>query len=131
MKPIKVTSGLCIATSALTLITGILAMFNTNRSHYAMFALFSMLRHGTIIGFIGNLLGIVLMGGGFLAMGYYALKMQRIPNYSRQAFIYSCLVSILAVISLICSIAAHTFNFGDIIFTLLPIAHLFLIFREK
>ena len=124
-KALKVTSFLCIGVAALAVIFGIVAITSANRSFFVGFAMFNVITSGGFMGFIGNLLGIVMTFASFGLMGYSSLR-----GKDKNALIWTLIAIIMAVISLVIVLIARRASFGDIIITLLPIAHLFLIFKN-
>lgn len=87
--------------------------------------MFNVIKRGTFMGFIGNLIGIVLTFASFGLMGFYSLK-----GKDKNALIWSLIAIIMSVISLVIVLLGKTASFGDFIITLLPMAHLFLIFKN-
>ncbi len=124
-KALKVTSVFCLLVAALAVIFGVIAMFSAKHSLFLGFAMFGVLSQGTFMGFIGNLVGILLTFASFGLMGFYTLT-----GKDKKAFIWSVVAVVLSIISLIIVIIGRKFTFGDLIITLLPIAHLFLIFKN-
>lgn len=124
-KALKVSSYLCLGVAALAVIFGIIALTTSNRSFFVGYALFNVIKRGTFMGFIGNLIGIVMTFASFGLMGYYSLK-----GKDKNALIWSLIAIIMAVISLVIVLLGRYASFGDFIITALPIAHLFLIFKN-
>ncbi len=124
-KALKVTSYLCLAVAVLAVIFGIVAMTSANHSFFVGYAMFNVIKRGTFMGFIGNLIGIVLTFASFGLMGFYSLK-----GKDKNALIWSLIAIIMSVISLVIVLLGKTASFGDFIITLLPMAHLFLIFKN-
>lgn len=124
-KALRVTSVLCMLVAVLAVIFGAVALFSAKRSFFVGFAMFSVIRQGTFMGFIGNLVGILLTFASFGFMGFYTLT-----GKDKKALIWSAAAAVMALISLIIVIIGRRFSFGDLIITLLPIAHLFLIFKN-
>lgn len=124
-KALKVTSFLCLAVAVLAVIFGVVAMTTSNRSFFVGYAVFNVIRSGTFMGFIGNLIGIVMTFASFGLMGFYALK-----GKDKNALIWSLVAVIMSVISLVIVLIGRNASFGDFIITALPIAHLFLIFKN-
>lgn len=124
-KAIKVTSYLCLGVAVLAVIFGIIAMTTANRSLFVGYAIFNVVQSGTFMGFIGNLIGIVLTFVSFGLMGFYTLK-----GKDKNALIWSLVAVIMSVISLVIVLIGRNASFGDILITLLPIAHLFLIIKN-
>lgn len=124
-KALKVTSYLCLTVAVLAVIFGIVAMTSANHSFFVGYAMFNVIKKGTFMGFIGNLIGIVLTFASFGLMGFYSLK-----GKDKNALIWSLIAIIMSVISLVIVLLGKTASFGDFIITLLPMAHLFLIFKN-
>lgn len=124
-KALKVTSFLCLLVAALSVIFGIVALTSANRSFFVGFAMFNVIRQGTFMGFIGNLIGMALTFASFGLMGFYSLK-----GKDKNALIWSLIAIIMAVISLVIVLIGRMVSFGDIIITLLPVIHVFLIFKN-
>ena len=122
---LKVTSFLCLAVAALAVIFGIIAITSANHSLFVGFAMFNIVKKGTFMGFIGNLLGIVVTFASFALMGFYTLK-----GNDKKALIWSLVAVLMAAISMVIVLIGGNATFGDFIVTLLPIAHLFLIFKN-
>ncbi|MCM1164908.1 MAG: hypothetical protein NC299_04430 [Lachnospiraceae bacterium] len=124
-KALKVTSYLSLLVAVLSVIFGAVALLSSNRSFFVGFAMFSVIRQGTFMGFIGNLIGMALTFASFGLMGFYSLK-----GKDKNALIWTLIAIIMAVISLVIVLLSRKFSFGDLIITLLPAAHLFLIFKN-
>ena len=101
------------------------------KTYFMGFAMFSMIRSGSFMGYIGNLLGMLITAVAFAAMAFYglALTVARKESARRPALISGALVALLALVSLVFSIANHRFNFGDIIMVLFPAVFLFCIIQ--
>lgn len=127
-KLIDITSLLCGLTAIVSLIFGIRVL--TGHGYFIGLALFSMTRQGTVFGFIGNIIGIAVTCGGFGAMGFYGLTSSRSASSRKNAFIWGLVMSAVCLVSLVCSIFAGSFNFGDIIFLALPLIYTYGIFKS-
>lgn len=127
-KIIKITSLLSGAVALISLILGIYVL--TGHGRYMTFALFSMVRRGTVMGFIGNLVSMVFTVIGFGNVCWYGLKFLKSPSESKSAFIWGCVMSILCFISLICSCIGHRFNFGDVVMLAVPVLYTIGIMKE-
>lgn len=95
------------------------------------FAMFSMMQNGSFMGYIGNLLGMLVTAAAFAAMCLYGLSLT-VANKEKArkpALISGFIVAILALVSLIFSIAGHRFSFGDVIMLLFPAAFMFCIIQ--
>ena len=124
-KALKVTSFLCLLVAVLSVIFGIVTLTSANRSFFVGFAMFNFITSGTFMGFIGNLIGMALTFASFGLMGFYSLK-----GKDKNALIWSLIAIVMAVISLVIVLIGKMMSFGDIIITLLPAVHLFLIFKN-
>ncbi len=127
-KLIDITSVLCAIVAVVSLIMGIRVL--TGHGYFVGLAIFSMARQGTMLGFIGNLLGIAVTCGGFGAMGFYGFTSYRSASYRKYAFIWGLVMSAICLLSLVCSIFARSFNFGDIILLALPLLYTYGIFKS-
>ena len=127
-KLIDITSLLCGITAIVSLIFGIRVL--TGHGYFIGLALFSMTRQGTVFGFIGNIIGIAVTCGGFGAMGFYGLTSLRSVSSRKKAFIWGLVMSAVCLVSLVCSIFAGSFNFGDIVFLALPLIYTYGIFKS-
>lgn len=127
-KLIDITSLLCGIAAIVSLIFGIRVL--TGHGYFIGLALFSMTRQGTVFGFIGNIIGIAVTCGGFGAMGFYGLTSPRSASSRKNAFIWGLVMSVICLVSLVCSIFAGSFNFGDIIFLALPLIYTYGIFKS-
>lgn len=101
------------------------------KSYFMGFAMFSMIQNGGFMGYIGNLLGMLVTVIAFAAMGLYglAITVAHKENARRPALISGVVVSVLALVSLIFSIANQRFTFGDVIMLLFPVVFLFCIIQ--
>lgn len=124
-KALKVTSYLSLLVAVLSVIFGIVALTTAKRSFFVGFAMFNVIRQGTFMGFIGNIVGMVLTFASFGLMGFYSLR-----GKDKNALIWSLIAIIMAVISLIIVLIGRMFSFGDLFITLLPVVHVFLIFKN-
>lgn len=124
---LKISSVLCGIIAVLSLIIGVKVLFG--HSYGTTFILFSMVRKGTIMGFLGNLIAIIFTVFGFGMMCYNGLTLEKNTSHKRSAFIYGCVMTVLCLISLFCTVAGHNFNFGDIILLLLPAIYTVSVFR--
>lgn len=127
-KLIDITSLLCGIAAIVSLIFGIRVL--TGHGYFIGLALFSMTRQGTVFGFIGNIIGIAVTCGGFGAMGFYGLTSARSASSRKNAFIWGLVMSVICLVSLVCSIFAGSFNFGDIVFIALPLIYTYGIFKS-
>lgn len=124
---LKILSVLCGIIAIAALVIGIRVLFG--HSYGTTFILFSMVRKGTFMGFLGNLIAIIFTVFGFGMMCYNGLTLEKNESSKRLAFIYGCVMTVLCLISLICAINGHSFNFGDIILLSLPAIYTFAVFK--
>lgn len=118
-KTLNATSILSLLIAIIMLMLGIRALFG--RSVFVGLALFSMARNGTAMEFIGNILGIIIACGGFGLMGMHGLSSS---NSSKQSgVIYGIIMTIICIISMICSMVIKSLGLGDILMVLLPVAY--------
>lgn len=127
---------LTLVLSLLSVLIAVLAVVLNFRvifgqSYYMGFAMFSMLRTGTFMGYIGNLLGMLVTAAAFAGMGLsgLAITVLKKENARRSALVWGVVVGILSLVSLIFSITNHRFSFGDVIMLLFPVAYLFCIIQ--
>lgn len=123
---ISVLSGLI---AVLAVVLNIRVLFG--KTLFVGFAMFSMISRGGFMGFIGNLLGVLITAAAFAAMAWYGFSVTARHKESarKPALVSGVIVTVLALISLIFSIANHIFNFGDIIMLLFPVAFMFCIIQ--
>ena len=111
--------------AVLTLVLNIKVVFG-GESYFFRFAMFNMVNDGGIMGYLGNLLSMLLVVIGFGSMfifGLYALNGGGMKAV-RPSLVAGALMSLLAVISLFCSISSGKFNFfGDIIILAMPVVY--------
>lgn len=124
-KALKVTSYLCLLVAVLSVIFGVVALISARHSFFVGYAMFSAIGSGRAMSIIGNLVGMALTFASFGLMGYYTLK-----GNDKNALIWTLVAIIMAVISLVIVLLGKNASFGDFIITLLPAAHLFLIFKN-
>ena len=130
-RTIKVLAILSGIMALLTLVAGVPVLFG-NKNWFIRFAMFNMVRSGNVFGFIGNLASILLLVYFFSAMCYRGLQVAKGASTKviKSALIAGTVVTILTIISMICSISMKMFNFGDIIIVGFPLVYTFCIFRE-
>lgn len=131
-KTILGISALSGLVAVLSVILNIQVLFNGN-SWFFRFAMFSMVRDGGFMGYIGNLMSMLIVAFGFGAMCISGLRAVRGGGMKavRSALIAGCFMTVMAIISLICSIAGGMFNFGDIVMLALPGIYTFCVFSSS
>ncbi len=123
---LSVISGL-VAVLAVAL--NIQVLFGGN-SWFFRFAMFSVVKNGGVMGHLGNLLSMIIVAAGFGGMCICGFKVAAGGGVKamRPALLAGLLMTIMAVISLFCSIAGKMFNFGDLIIIALPAVYTFCVF---
>lgn len=126
---LSVLSGLV---AALSVILNIQVLFG-GQSWFLRFSLFSIVRSGGVMGYLGNLMSMLIVAFGFGVMCVSGLRAVRGHGMKtvRSALIAGVFMTVMAVISLICSISGGMFNFGDIIVVLMPAVYTFCIFSAS
>lgn len=126
-KFISVVSVISIITAVLALILNIRVLFGG--SFMFGFAMFSMIRGGTFMSYLGNLLGLLITVAGFGAMGIFGalLLIFKKETARRSAFISGVVMTGMALVSMLFSIFGGRFTIGDIIILLLPALFTFFI----
>ncbi|MCH5195198.1 MAG: hypothetical protein J1F28_00705 [Oscillospiraceae bacterium] len=116
------------------LIAAIALIFNfqvlSGKSYFIRFAIFSTIRRGDIMGFLGNLLGLLITSFAFAAMGIYGamLSIFNREKARKPALISGICVTVLALVSLFFSFN-NNFNIGDIFIILFPAAFTFCVIQ--
>lgn len=132
-KTIRIISWLSGIMAVLTLVLNIKVVFG-GENYFFRFAMFNMVNNGGIMGYLGNLLSMLLMVIGFGSMfifGLHALSGGGMKAV-RPALVAGALMSLLAVISLFCSIASGKFNFfGDVIILAMPVVYTLCMFSAS
>lgn len=125
---IRITSVLCGIMAVISVVTGIRVL--TGHGYFVGLAIFSMARSGTVMGFFGNIIGMALTALGFGAMAVFGFSLGKGAAFRKKAFVWGLVMSALCVISVICSIFAHSFNFGDIILLALPLVYTYAVLKS-
>ena len=131
-KTITALSLLSGLVAVLSVILNIQVLFNGN-SWFFRFAMFSITRGGGFMGYLGNLMSMLIVALGFGVMcvcGLRAVKGHGM-NVIRSALIAGAFMTVMAIISLICSISKGIFNFGDIIVLAMPAVYTFCLFSAS
>lgn len=125
-----------------SVLSGILAVFSVILNFQVIFggsggffryAMFSMVKNGGAMGYLGNLLSMVVIAAGFGAMCVFGLHAAGGGGMKsvRTALAAGGIMTVMSVASLICSIAGGIFSFGDIIILLLPALYTLLMFSAS
>ncbi len=125
---VKITSVLCGIAALVSLIAGIRCLMG--HSAFISLVMFSMVRQGTVTGFMGNLVSVALTAIGFGSMAFFGLTGLNSNSRARKAFVWGLVMTGLCALSLLCSIFAHSFNFGDIILLILPAVYTFAVLKS-
>ena len=123
---ISVTS---LLIAVLTIILNFQVLFGHN--YFIRFAVFSTFRSGDLMGFIGNLIGLIATALAFASMGWFGVMLTIFNKEKarKPAFISGVCVTLLALVSLFFSFG-HGFNIGDILVLLFPAVYTFFILQS-
>lgn len=124
----QIISVISLLIAVLTVVLNFGVLFG--RNYFLSFSVFSVIKNGGIMGFIGNLLGLLITAFAFAAMGWFGIMLTffKKEKARKPAFISGVCVMVLAVISLFFSFA-NNFTFGDILVLLFPAVYTFFIIR--
>lgn len=125
-----VISIISVIIAALALVLNIRVIFG--KGIFVGFAMFSMMKSGGFMGYIGNILGVLVTVAAFAAMGLYGFAVSALhkENARKPSLISGVIVAALALVSLIFSIANHAFTFGDVVMLLFPLVFVFCIIQS-
>ena len=114
--------------AVLTIILNFQVLFGHN--YFIRFEIFSAFRRGDLLGFIGNLIGLIATALAFASMGWFgvALTIFNKEKARKPAFISGICVTLLALVSLFFSFG-HGFNIGDILVLLFPAVYTFFVLQ--
>lgn len=101
------------------------------KGYFVRFAIFSTIQSGNMIGFIGNLIGLVVTALAFASMGWFGvmLTIMNKEKARKPAFISGVCVTALALVSLFFSFG-HGFNVGDVFVLLFPAVYTFFVVQS-
>ncbi len=128
-KALSFCSGLSGVIALAALVFGIRGLFDSSRFIVDL-AMFSMIAGGTFMGFIGNVLSIVILCGGFGAMAYYGFSHGL--NAKKKAFGYGIAMTAICGVSMLFAIfggSAGRNYFGDILIFALPAVYTYAVLR--
>lgn len=128
-KTLQICSGISLFAALLLLVMGLVTTFNSRSSYFFGIAIFNMMRRGTFMGFIGNIISVGLAVLGFGAMGFYGFRFVSDSSKSKEAFLWGLVMLGVCAISLVMSIFARTFTIGDIVLLALPAVYTFAVFK--
>lgn len=131
-KTIQVISLLSGILAVLSVILNFQVIFGGN-SGFFRYAMFSMVKNGGAMGYLGNLVSMLIIAAGFGAMCIFGLHAAGGGGMRsvRTALTAGGIMTVMSVISLICSVAGGMFSFGDIIILILPALYTFLVFSAS
>lgn len=131
-KTIQVISLLSGILAVLSVILNFQVIFGGN-SGFFRYAMFSMVKDGGAMGYLGNLVSMLIVAAGFGAMCIFGLHAAGGGGMRsvRTALTAGGIMTVMSVISLICSVAGGMFSFGDIIILILPALYTFLVFSAS
>lgn len=131
-KTIQVISLLSGILAVLSVILNFQVIFGGN-SGFFRYAMFSMVKNGGAMGYLGNLVSMLIVAAGFGAMCIFGLHAAGGGGMRsvRTALTAGGIMTVMSVISLICSVAGGMFSFGDIIILILPALYTFLVFSAS
>lgn len=109
------------------LVFGIRGLFDSSRFIVDL-AMFSMVATGSFMGFIGNVLSVVILCGGFGAMAYYGLIASGSSSH-KKAFGYGVAMTAICGVSLLFAIFGHIFTIGDLFIFALPAIYTYAVLR--
>lgn len=130
------------AIQVISLLSGILAVLSVilnfqvifgGKSGFFRYAMFSMVKNGGAMGYLGNLVSMLIVAAGFGAMCIFGLHAAGGGGMKsvRTALTAGGIMTVMSVISLICSVAGGMFSFGDIIILIMPALYTFLVFSAS
>ncbi len=114
--------------AVLTVILNFQVLFG--KGYFIRFAIFSTIRSGDMLGFIGNLIGLIITALAFASMGWFGIMLTILNKEKarKPAFISGICVTLLSLVSLFFSFN-NNFNIGDILVLLFPVVYTFFILQ--
>ena len=127
-KFITVSSLISGLLAIVTIVMNFGALFSKNT--FVGFAIFRTVSKGNFMGFMGNILGLIIMVAGFGTMCIYGLQLTLMHKESarKHAFISGIAMTAVALVSLFFAIGSG-FNIGDLLILLFPAVYTICIFR--
>ncbi len=125
----QIISVISLLIAAIMVILNFRVLFG--RGYFIGFAIFSTITSGSFMGFIGNILALIVTALAFAAMGWFGIQLTVMNKESarKPAFISGICVTLLAVISLFFSFK-HNFNIGDILIILFPAVYTYFVVQS-
>lgn len=124
----QIISVVSLFIAVLTVILNFKVLFG--RGYFITFAVFSTIQSGNLMGFIGNLIGLIITALAFAAMGWFGVMLTIFNKEKarKPALISGICVTALALVSLFFSFG-HGFNIGDILVLLFPAVYTFFVIQ--
>ena len=119
-------SVLCGITALLLLVMGIRAI--SGRNYVIGLSVFYMMQRGTVTGFIGNILGVVISCAGFGALALCGFSGTQ--KAKKNGFIYGLIMTGLCLISFVITLSTGRINIGDIYMVALPAVYTFAVLKS-
>lgn len=125
----QIISVISLIIAAATIVLNFRVLFG--HSIFVGFSIFSTIKSGTFMGFIGNLIGLVITAVSFAAMGWFGIRLTIFGKESarRPAFISGICVAALALVSLLFSLAG-SFCLGDVIILAFPLLYTYFVIQS-
>lgn len=125
----QIISVISLFIAAATIVLNFRVLFG--KSIFIGFSIFSTIKNGTFMGFIGNIIGLVVTAVAFAAMGWFGIRLTIFGKESarRPAFIAGICVAALALVSLLFSFTIG-FSFGDLIMLAFPLLYVCFIIQS-
>lgn len=125
---VKVCSVISLVAAALLAVLGLITTFNT-KGMFVGLAMFNMMKRGTFLGYIGNIVGVLGSAYGFGSMGFFGFRFTADETKAKPAFMWGIAMTAVCALSLVMSIFAKSFSFGDIILLALPAVYTFAVYK--
>lgn len=125
----QILSIFCLIIAVVSVILNFRVLFG--RGYAIGFSITARLANGRFMGFIGNIIGLLITAISFAVMGWFGILLTFFNKESarKPAFISGLCVSVLALLSLFFSIG-HGFNIGDLIILAFPVLFTFFVLQS-
>lgn len=120
-KLINYCSLFCAAAAVIMLIFGIRAL--TGHGFLVGLRIFNIVQSGSVMGVIGNFVGMVISCWGFGSMAFYGLGKSAAAK--KKGFLWGAFMTAVCVISCIVALISGAFTVGDLIIAALPAVYTF------
>lgn len=124
-KIIDICSLLCAVVAVVSAVFGIRVLMG--KGIFVGLRIFSMAESGTFMGFLGNLLGMVITCMGFGVMAFLGFKGGSSAN--KKGFLYGAAMTVLSVVSMIMAIVSGSFTIGDMLMAALPAVYTYALLK--